>query len=64
MVHLLQVPISKSKGGRSEPAEEQKIPVIAHYKQAEVEGKLYKLGDCVHIHVGFISHPPCLRLTF
>jgi hypothetical protein len=25
--------------------------VIGHYKQAEVNGKLYLLGDCVHVHV-------------
>lgn len=33
--------------------EEQPLAVIAHYRQAEVEGKLYKLGDCVHVHVSF-----------
>jgi DNA (cytosine-5)-methyltransferase 1 len=26
--------------------------VIGHYKQAEVNGKLYLLGDCVHVHSG------------
>lgn len=39
---------------RSQAGEEKEIPVTAHYKQAEVEGKLYKLGDCVHVHVSFL----------
>lgn len=42
---------------KAQPGEEKAIPVIAHYKQAEVEGKLYKLGDCVHV---FVSYFPLL----
>ncbi|KAH9559794.1 hypothetical protein CY35_06G074300 [Sphagnum magellanicum] len=37
---------------RGETEEEPEIPVIGHYKQAEVNGKLYLLGDCVHVHSG------------
>lgn len=54
--------ISKSKRDRAETVEEKQIPVIAHYKQAEVEGKLYKLGDCVHIHSG-LEDPFIGRIT-
>jgi hypothetical protein len=62
VVHWLQAFISKSKRDRAETVEEKQIPVIAHYKQAEVEGKLYKLGDCVHIHVSFILSSSLLQL--
>ncbi|KAG0575322.1 hypothetical protein KC19_VG336600 [Ceratodon purpureus] len=52
----------KAHRGKSEAVEEKPILVTAHYKQAEVEGKLYKLGDCVHIHSG-LEDPFIGRIT-
>lgn len=62
VMHWLQAFISKTHRGKSEAVEEKQIPVTAHYKQAEVEGKLYKLGDCVHIHVSFFLSSSLLHL--
>lgn len=54
LVHWLQAAATvMNKFKKAQAGEEKEIPVIAHYKQAEVEGKLYKLGDCVHIFVSF-----------
>lgn len=60
VVHRQQAFDSKAHRGKSEAVGEKPILVTAHYKQAEVEGKLYKLGDCVHIHVSFFLLPSCL----
>lgn len=54
--------VMKLKKDKSQAGEEKEIPVIAHYKQAEVEGELYKLGDCVHIHSG-LEDPFIGRIT-
>jgi hypothetical protein len=31
--------------------QESQLPVIAHYKEAKVDGETYLLGDCVHVNV-------------
>lgn len=37
---------------QSESADqESQLPVIAHYKEAKVDGETYLLGDCVHVNV-------------
>lgn len=58
----LQADGNKSKRYRTQTVEEQPLAVIAHYRQAEVEGKLYKLGDCVHVHSG-LEDPFIGRIT-
>jgi hypothetical protein len=43
--------IKKSKRKSESADQESQLPVIAHYKEAKVDGETYLLGDCVHVNV-------------
>ncbi|KAH8939283.1 hypothetical protein BDL97_15G029700 [Sphagnum fallax] len=42
--------IKKSKRKSESADQESQLPVIAHYKEAKVDGETYLLGDCVHVN--------------